>query len=144
MSTSVKMAFLQTSLQKTRDWVAEFMEHTGRKDEQKAWQMMRAVLHVLRDRLTVEQCAHLSAQLPLVIRGLYFEGWKPSLQPVKLRSQEEFVGAVGELLSGHPEIDPNQAIEGTFYLINKHVTSGELEKIKRMLQPELQALWPAA
>ncbi len=134
--------FLQTTVQKTHEWLIDFMQHTGRQDELKAWQMVRAVLHVLRDRLTTAQSAHLSAQLPMLIRGMYFEGWSPSDQPLRLRSRDEFVQAVAHELSGHPEIDPNQAIEGTFYLLSKRVSEGQLEKIKSSLQPELRDLWP--
>jgi uncharacterized protein (DUF2267 family) len=139
--TTPTLDFLESSMQKAREWLGDFIECTGRPDTGKAWQMMRAVLHVLRDRVTVEQCAHLSAQLPLLIRGVYFEGWRPVDQPRPLRSQEEFVRAVGEGLTAHPEIDPRQAIEGTFRVLGKHVTAGELEKIKNMLQPEINQLW---
>jgi uncharacterized protein (DUF2267 family) len=31
------------------------------------------VLHALRDRLTVEEASDLAAQLPMLIRGLYYE-----------------------------------------------------------------------
>jgi uncharacterized protein (DUF2267 family) len=137
------LEFLQAPMQTTQEWLGEFMEHTGRKDDQKAWQMMRAVLHVLRDRLTVEQCAHLSAQIPLVMRGLYFEGWKPSEQPVKIRNREDFVQAVAEELSGHPEIDPQQAIDGTLRVLERRISAGELDKIKKQLPPELRELWPS-
>ncbi|MFP4053047.1 MAG: DUF2267 domain-containing protein [Phycisphaerae bacterium] len=135
---------LQASTQKAHEWLSEFMEHTGRQDEGKAWQMVRAVLHVLRDRMPVDKSAHISAQLPLVIRGLYFDGWKPSYQPSRIRSRDEFVQAVADELSGHPEIDPNQAIEGTLFLLSRHLSNGEVEKIKQSLQPELASLWPEA
>jgi uncharacterized protein (DUF2267 family) len=117
---------------------------SGRDDQRKAWQTLRAVLHVLRDRLPVEQCAHLGAQLPLVITGLYYEGWTPSNQPTKLRTRDEFIQAVNQELSGHPEIDPNQATDTVLRLLSKHLSEGELDKVKGMLQPELQDLWPEA
>lgn len=142
MTRTETLQMLEATLQKTEDWMRSFIEHTGRDDEQKAWAMMRAVLHVLRDRLPIEQCAHLSAQLPLVIRGLYFENFKPAEQPIKLRSQDEFIQAVGQILSEHPEIDPRQAIDGTLHVLNEHVSQGELTKIRNMLQPEILALWP--
>ena len=133
---------IQNSLQKTDQWLTDFSRETGRDDSQKAWAMFRAVLHVLRDRLTLDQTAHLSAQLPLVLRGLYFEGWRPSDQPMPLRTRDQFIQAVAEQLSGHPEIDPNQAVAGVFKVLGDRITRGELDKIRNMLQPELQALWP--
>jgi uncharacterized protein (DUF2267 family) len=34
------------------------------------------MLHALRDRLPPEIAVHLSAQLPMLVRGIYYEGWK--------------------------------------------------------------------
>ena len=143
MAHQTTMDMLQTSLRKTHEWLTDFIDHTGRKDEEKAWQMMRGVMHVLRDRLTTDQCAHLSAQLPLVIRGLYFEGWKPSRQPTRLRSREEFLQAVAEEVAPHPDIDPGQAIQGTFHVFSRRISAGELNKIKQEMPEELRGLWPA-
>ena len=47
-----------------------------------AYRTLRAWLHGLRDELTVEVCAHFAAQLPEVLRGIYYEGWDPSQVPV--------------------------------------------------------------
>ena len=144
MTQHQTLDFLETSLQKTDQWVSRLTEISGRDDPRKAWQTLGAVLHVLRDRLPVEQCAHLGAQLPLVVTGLYYDGWTPSNQPTKLRSRDEFIQAVNQELSGHPEIDPNQAAESVLRLLNSHLSEGERDKIKDMLQPELQDLWPEA
>jgi uncharacterized protein (DUF2267 family) len=143
MARTPTIELLQATIQKTDDWLTELGEHTGGADPEKAWHMFRGVLHVLRDRVPADQCAHLSAQLPLVIRGLYFEGWKPADQPVRLRSAEEFVQAVAAELSGHPELDADQAVRGVFAVLAGRLTAGEREKIKSMLQPDIQALWPA-
>ena len=47
-----------------------------------SYDALRAVLHALRDRLTVDECADLAARLPLLVRGMYCEGWDPSRVPV--------------------------------------------------------------
>ena len=52
MTSSKTLEILQPAIQTSEEWLREFVEHTGRKDEEKAWQMMRGVLHVLRDRRT--------------------------------------------------------------------------------------------
>lgn len=142
MSQLRTLGFFEALIQTTQEWMLELTELTGRHDEHKAWQMMRAVLHVLRDRMTVAHSAHLSAQLPTIIRGLYFEGWRPAEQPLRLRTRDEFIQAVNDELSGHPEIDPNQAVDCVFRLLSNRITGGELEKIKGAMQPELRAMWP--
>jgi uncharacterized protein (DUF2267 family) len=87
------------TLQKTNIWLKEIMDDLG-PDRQRAYHAPRAVLHTLRDRLTVEEAAHLSAQLPLLVRGIYFEGWHPAHKPTTERSQEDFLEQVRTRLQG--------------------------------------------
>jgi uncharacterized protein (DUF2267 family) len=141
MTAQSTFDIFQSTLQKTESWIQEFQQHTGREDEEKTWQMLRSVLHTLRDRLTVEQAAHLSAQLPLFIRGLFFEGWNPADVPTGIRSRDDFVQAVADRLSEHPEIDPNQAIDGTVHVLTRNVTDGEIDKIVRSLPDEMGRLF---
>lgn len=67
-----------TTLQRTHTWLKDLMLVLGWQDRHKAYRALRATLHALRDRLTVEETAHLGAQLPMLIRGFYYEGWDPS------------------------------------------------------------------
>ena len=60
--------------------------------------------HALRDHLTIEQNAHLSAQLPILIRGLYFEGWKPGAASRHDRSVEGFIELVAGALTGYVDV----------------------------------------
>ena len=106
MSATGLEVFDQT-LQKTNIWLKEIMEHLG-PDRQRAYHALRAVLHTLRDRLTVEEAAHLSAQLPLLIRGIYFEGWHPAHKPTKERTREEFLEQVEARLRGSSRSTPRR------------------------------------
>jgi len=42
---------------------------------------VRAGLHALRDRLIPDEAVDLGAQLPMLVRGMHYEGWKPNATP---------------------------------------------------------------
>lgn len=129
------------TLQETNIWLKEIMEEIG-PDRQRAYHAMRAVLHALRDRLTVDQTAHLSAQLPMLIRGVFFEGWHPAGTPTKERTQEDFLEHVGAGLQGIEPINPQVATRAVFGTIGRHVTPGQVEHIQDALPKAVRSLWP--
>ena len=92
--TMTGLQTLDHSVQTTNVWLNGIMQELHTMDRQEAWQALRASLHALRDRLPVDEAAHLAAQLPLVIRGVYFEGWRPAGKPDKVRDAQEFLGHV--------------------------------------------------
>lgn len=129
------------TLQETNIWLKEIMDEIG-PDRQRAYHALRAVLHALRDRLTVEEAAHLSAQLPLLVRGIYFEGWHPANKPQKERTRDEFLAHVGQELRGIEPINTETATRAVFRTIEKHVSPGEVEDVVQMLPKPLRELWP--
>jgi uncharacterized protein (DUF2267 family) len=102
---------------------------------------LRAVLHALRDRLTVQEAAQLAAQLPMLIRGLYYEGWNPSKVPVKM-SRDEFLARVrrafGYEVEGGVELLARRVLEA----LRHHVTDGEWEDIRSGMPSELAGVLP--
>ncbi len=87
------------TLQTTNIWLDEIMATLG-PDRQVAWHVLGAVLHALRDRLQIGLAVHLGAQLPLLVRGLYYDQWHPSEQTLKQRSAEQFLDHVSQRLTG--------------------------------------------
>jgi uncharacterized protein (DUF2267 family) len=129
------------TLHKTYEWLADLMRLLRVDDRRMAYRALRATLHALRDRLTVEEVAQLGAQLPMLVRGFYYEGWDPTAKPLTLRHKDEFLGRVASRLT-NDDVEPETAARGVFALLAERVTQGEIEDVKHILPSELRALWP--
>jgi uncharacterized protein (DUF2267 family) len=138
-----------TTLQKTHAWLREIREDLGWSSEHAAYLALRGVLHALRDRLPVDEAVQLGAQLPMLIRGLYYEGWQAAGKPERARKEEPFLLDVvkyfggreqGELMSFQPGADAEAVVRAVFRVLSRHTT--EAESIRHLLPAQLRALWP--
>ncbi len=131
----------ENTLQTTNIWLHDIGERLGWDDPQRAYHALRAVLHALRDRLTVDQAAALAAQLPMLVRGIYFEGWHPHGKPLKERHREEFLSHVAMAFRDDPYVDAEQVTRAVFAVLRHHVTGGEIDSVLRSMPLELRSLW---
>ncbi len=117
-----------TTFQKSQQWLHDMERDTGWHD-QRAYRALRATLHVLRDRLTVDQAAHLGAQLPMLVRGFYYEGWHPAATPRRdLSSKDAFLDAI-QREAGDPQLDPEAAARVTLAVLAAHLGAEEVRKV---------------
>ncbi len=130
------------TLQTSYVWLKDLMEELGWDDRHRAYQALRVVLHAVRDRLTVDEAAALGAQLPMLLRGMYYEGWVPADTPVRGRAREEFLEPIAESLRKHPEVMPEEVVWAVFKVLEQHVSWGEIEDVKSMLPAKIRALCP--
>ncbi|WP_018237950.1 DUF2267 domain-containing protein [Ensifer sp. BR816] len=135
------VAVFDKTLQITNVWLDEIMEHQG-PDRQRAWHILSAVLHTIRDRLPADLAAHLSAQLPLLVRGAYYDQYEPSKQPAQSRSLDAFLGQVKTELASTRPVDAKEAVQTVFQVLSHHLDPGEVRKIRESLPQDLRALWP--
>jgi uncharacterized protein (DUF2267 family) len=132
-----------STLQTTNIWLNEIQERLGWLDRQRAYHALRSVLHALRDRLTVQEAVDLGAQLPLLVRGFYYEGWNPSKTPLKDRKKQEFIAHVVKDFANDPLINPEEVVRSVFQVLAKHVSPGEIDDVKGILPKQLKDLWSA-
>jgi uncharacterized protein (DUF2267 family) len=131
------------AVQQTQEWLKELRDNASLADENEAYSVLRAVLHQLRDRLTVEEAVDLGAQLPLIVRGVYFESWRPSHVPEKVRTKQKFLDAVILKLLPH-RVPPEPAVRDVFALLAHHCDPGEIADVIEQLPAELKELWPSS
>lgn len=133
---------VKKSSQETSEWLNDISEQLGQEDQQVAYHALRGVLFALRDRLTVEEAVQLSAQFPTFVRGIFFEGYQPAGKPLTYRGQDEFLERVeGELQEVHPA-DAEEATRAVFVVLDRQISSGEVEDVQQMLPDSILSLWP--
>jgi uncharacterized protein (DUF2267 family) len=141
MSTTGLEIFDRT-VHKTNIWLKDLMKTLDCVDRHEAYLALRATLHALRDRLTVEEVAHFAAQLPMLIRGFYYEGWDPTGKPLKERHRDDFLTHINKELRPHG-IDPEPAARAVFLVLANRISEGEIEDIEHVLPREIRDLWPS-
>ncbi len=125
----------------TNTWLHEITARLGWDERRKGYRLLRTCLHALRDRLSVTEAAQLSAQLPMLMRGIFYEGWRPARTPVKTRTIEEFLTPVREAFSDDPDFDSEAAFREFIDVMKMHVTAGEIEDVRRAMPEELKGLF---
>ena len=96
----------------------------------------------MRDRLPVDEAVQLAAQLPMLVRGFYYEGWHPHGKPVKERSRDEVLAHVTDGFLFDPEADSERIARAVFTVLARHVSGGEIEDVKSTLPAGVRRLWP--
>ena len=131
------------TLETTHIWPNEICNDLG-PDKQVAWKVLSTVLHKLRDRLTLNLAAHLGAQLPLLVRGVYYDQFEPGKMPSECRSRDEFVAEVAEWLSDTRPVDPEEAIRSVFRLLSRHISEGQVNKVRDALPKSIRQMCQSA
>lgn len=132
------------TVQKTNLWLKELREELHLDDVHDAYLSLRTVLHTLRDRLPPEEAADLASQLPMLLKGVFYEGWKPASTPTRIRDRQEFFDGMREpLRSRMPNPDPERITRAVFGLLARHVSEGEIAQVVSALPSELRGLWPS-
>jgi uncharacterized protein (DUF2267 family) len=140
--TAAGVDVFDRTLHKTNIWLKHLMQLLATDDRHAAYLALRATLHALRDRLTVEEVAQLGAQLPMLIRGFYYEGWDPTGKPLKVRDREQFLARITRELRDGDRLPPERVATAVFTVLSARIAEGEIEDVKHMLPADIRDLWP--
>lgn len=141
--SSQGLEVIDHAAQTTHEWVAELAGRLDWVSKRSALRLLRVTMHQIRDHLQVDELAQFSAQLPLLIRGMFFEGWVPKRTPSKDRSADAFVRQIEDQLGASDDYRSSQDITYVFLLLNAHISRGEIEDVRASLPAGIREFWPA-
>src|SRR5215216_4093058 len=140
MSASGLDVFDKT-LQTTHIWLKDIMDVTGA-DRQVAWHVLGAVLRAVRDRVPLELAVHLGAELPILVRGAYYDQWSSPGAIERSRTLEEFLARIEQQSGNTRPVNVRDATAAVFRILARHIDRGQVDKIKHSLPEEVRAIWP--
>jgi uncharacterized protein (DUF2267 family) len=142
MSATGLSTFDET-VQVSNQWLNELMRAVDWDDKYRTYRLFRATLHALRDRLSAHEAVQLGAQLPMLIRGFYYDGWHMRDTPPPERTRSGFHEHIEAAFKQDPNADTEGLVREVFKLLARKISRGEIEDVKHILPSEVRALWPA-
>ena len=137
--TTTHVTTLEHGIHATNAWLRDVAAELGGEDRQEAYRALRATLHVLRDRLPVDEAAQLAAQMPDLLRGVYYEGWNPSSAPGLFRTREELLDLVAREGAFHGRTEASYALNAALAVLRRRISAGELEDVAAVLPADIAA-----
>lgn len=138
---STRVGTFEETVAKTNAWLDELDGVMGFGDRHKAYMTLRAVLHALRDRLPTDEAVDLAAQLPMLVRGFYYEGWHPAHKPPRYRHKQDFLDRTAKEVPWLERGELERAVAAVFGVLSSELGGGEKEHVRKALPAELRELW---
>jgi uncharacterized protein (DUF2267 family) len=139
-SSSAQPAIIERSAEKANVWLRDVATELGGDDRQYAYRALRAVLHALRDRLTIEVAARLAAQLPTLIRGVYYEDWHPGDAPMPIHTLDTFLEHVVSEGRMSGETEASVAVTAVATVLRRRITPDEIDSVLAVIPEEIRVL----
>ena len=140
--SAVGLESIDHTVQLTHIWINDLDARLGCENKHRSYRLLRTVLQAVRDWLPVNEAAGFGAQLPELIRGIYYEHWRPAATPVKQRHRADFVARIDSAFKTDPLLFTADGITAVFELLSEKVAAGEIEKVRHALPADIRALWP--
>jgi uncharacterized protein (DUF2267 family) len=133
------------SIQRTNNWLKELMQELNWADRRKTYLAFRCALHALRDHMPVTEAVFLGEQLPMLLRGAYFEHWNPHGKPEKLNSRADFFDTLSVYLArdGESTSAAETVMRAVFRFLDRKAADGQIENVQRIVPRVLDDLWPS-
>lgn len=146
MSKPTRFESFAKQVATANDWLAELEKDLDWDDRHRTYLALRATLHALRDRLPLDEVAQLAAQLPMIVRGFYYERWQPRNHHQAERHFTPFVERIeaemGRALVTNSGTDAQTVARAVFRLLSHRISAGEVDDLLAVLPRDVRLLWP--
>ena len=132
----------RVAISETEAWIDDVMRRLGWHDRERVYLVLLATLHALRDSLPRDETIYIGAQLPALLRGLYYEGWHPDAH-LAAKSRSAFLQRIHDSVHRDPGIDVEEAARVVFAALAARLPAAELEDAKAATPEPLHNLWPS-
>ena len=129
------------ALRAAEEWVDDLVQRLGWRDRRHAYLALLAAMHALRDSLPREQAAYLGTQLPVLLRGYFYEGWHPGAPPTG-RTRNAFLERIHDGIHRDPGVDAEQVARAVLAMLAARLPPAEIEATKAASPSALHNLWP--
>ena len=136
------LSVFDSTIHQTNTWLKSLFEPLHTEDRHKAYLALRVTLHALRDRLPPELAVHLGAQLPMLVRGFFYEDWQMAKTPTASRHVDDFLTPIEWAFRNDPDAEIEAIARAVFALLTRELDHGEIRKVVGALPRELKGLWP--
>ncbi len=139
-----EQSVVEATVATSRIWLHQMIEKLalGPDDAGRALHALRAGLHAIRDRLPASEVIHLGAQLPVLIRGIYYDGWRLAQDPTRMKNRADVIEHVRHELGSDP-LPATAVVAAVIELVHEHVSPGEIDNVVATLPKALAAMWRA-
>jgi uncharacterized protein (DUF2267 family) len=140
--SSQGLEVIDHTVQLTHEWINDLAARLDWSSQRDVLRLLRVTLRQIRDHLGHAEVAQFSAQMPLLVRGMFFEGWTPAHTPIRDRRADHFVAAISAQLGDVQGWRGADDIAAVFMTLNTRISPGEIADIKAGLPMPIRHMWP--
>jgi len=118
----------------------DFMQIAMLETHHRSYATLRAVLHVFRDHLSVEDALRFAEILPAVLRAIFVENWHPAAEPPPFPDRATLIQEVKANRRDH-NLASETSISEVAAALRRNVGNADLDRVLAALPPGAIAYW---
>lgn len=141
--TTPGLEILNRNVQVTHEWINELDAKLGWNDKTRTYRLLRVTLQTLRDCLPLAEIADFSAQMPTLLRGVFYEHWRPGAEKKRF-DIDHFYARLDEAFAQDPIEDIGDVVPVVFEFLSTRISAGEIGDVRHALPASIREIWQQA